>query len=180
MTIERLSNELKRKRTIALLKDYRTAMTRVHLKPNLFLPSDTYECTTKPTTLTWMPRALILLVPTCVHASLFPPVMESRAMVIIEHIKLKVREYMFIVISFYASCMYMKTEVLCGWCVLHDLYLLFYFTFISDHDWICKNMATEISLIYLLTESCSGVCFFCFCFCFFFSQLLYIYLIGTG
>ena len=47
MTIERLSNELKRKRTIALLKDYRTAMTRVHLKPNLFLPSDTDECTTK-------------------------------------------------------------------------------------------------------------------------------------
>ena len=47
-------------------------------------------------------------------ASLFPPVMESRAMVIIKHIKLKVREDMFIVISFYASCMYMKTEVLCG------------------------------------------------------------------
>ena len=47
MTIERLSNKLKRKRTIALLKDYRTAMTRVHLKPNLFLPSDTDECTTK-------------------------------------------------------------------------------------------------------------------------------------
>ena len=47
MTTERLSNELKRKRTIALLKDYRTAMTRVHVKPNLFLPSDTDECTTK-------------------------------------------------------------------------------------------------------------------------------------
>ena len=77
-----------------------------------------------------MPRALILLVPTCVHASLVPPVMESRAMVIIKHIKLKVREDMFIVISFYASCMYIKTEVLCGWCVLHDLYLLFYFTYI--------------------------------------------------
>ena len=40
--------------------------------------------------------------------------------------------------------------------------------------WICKNMPTEISLIYPLTEPCSGVCFFvvvfvcfCFCFCFF-------------
>ena len=32
MTIERLPNELKRKRTIALLKDYRTAITRIHLK----------------------------------------------------------------------------------------------------------------------------------------------------
>ena len=48
------------------------------------------------------------------HASSVPPVMESRAMVIIKHIKLKVREDMFIVISFYASCMYVKTEVLCG------------------------------------------------------------------
>ena len=105
MTIERLSNELKRKRNIALLKDYRTAMTRVHLKPNLFLQIPT-NALPKPTTLTWMPGALILLVPTCVHASLFPPVMESRAMVIIKHIKLKVREYMFIVISFYASCMH--------------------------------------------------------------------------
>ena len=28
--------------------------------------------------------------------------------------------------------------------------------------WICKNMAVEISLIYLLTESCSGACFFFF------------------
>ena len=37
--------------------------------------------------------------------------------------------------------------------------------------WICKNMATEISLIYPLTESCSGA---------FFLQLLCIYLIGTG
>ena len=36
---------------------------------------------------------------------------------------------MFIVISFYASCMYMKTGVLCGLCVLHDIYLLFYFIF---------------------------------------------------
>ena len=26
--------------------------------------------------------------------------------------------------------------------------------------WICKNMATEISLIYPLTESCSGAFFF--------------------
>ena len=26
-------------------------------------------------------------------------------------------------------------------------------------DWICKNMAIEISLIYLLTESYSGACF---------------------
>ena len=123
-----------------------------------FFPQIPTNALPKPTTLTWMPRALILLVPTCVLASLFPPVMESRAMVIIKHIKLKVREYMFIVISFYASCMYMKTEVLCGWCVLHDLYLLFYFTFISD--WICKNMATEISLIYLLTESSNEAFFF--------------------
>ena len=36
---------------------------------------------------------------------------------------------MFIVISFYASCMYMKTGVLCGLYVLHDIYLLFYFMF---------------------------------------------------
>ena len=28
--------------------------------------------------------------------------------------------------------------------------------------WICKNMATEISLIYPLTESCSGAWFFFF------------------
>ena len=27
-------------------------------------------------------------------------------------------------------------------------------------DWICKNMAIEISLVYLLTESCSGVYIF--------------------
>ena len=47
MTIARLSNELKRKGTIALLKDYRTAITRMHLKPNFFLPSDIDECTTK-------------------------------------------------------------------------------------------------------------------------------------
>ena len=26
--------------------------------------------------------------------------------------------------------------------------------------WICKNMATEISLVYPLTESCSGAFFF--------------------
>ena len=26
--------------------------------------------------------------------------------------------------------------------------------------WICKNMATEIALIYPLTEPCSGACFF--------------------
>ena len=26
--------------------------------------------------------------------------------------------------------------------------------------WICKNMATEISFIYPLTESCSGAFFF--------------------
>ena len=32
-------------------------------------------------------------------------------------------------------------------------------------DWICKTMAIEISLIYLLTGSCSGVCV---CVCFFF------------
>ena len=76
-----------------------------------------------------MLHALIQLVPTCVHASLVPPVMESHAMVIIKHIKLKVREDMFIVISFYASCMYMKTGVLCGLYVLHDIYLLFYFMF---------------------------------------------------
>ena len=44
-------------------------------------------------------------------------------------------------------------------------------------DWVCKNMAIEISLIYLLTGSCSGVCV-----CvrvFFFLQLLLIYLICT-
>ena len=28
--------------------------------------------------------------------------------------------------------------------------------------WICKNMATEISLIYPLTEPCSGAFFFIF------------------
>ena len=28
--------------------------------------------------------------------------------------------------------------------------------------WICKNMATEIALIYPLTEPCSGACFFFF------------------
>ena len=38
--------------------------------------------------------------------------------------------------------------------------------------WIYENMATEISLIYPLTEPCSGA--------FFFSWLLFIYLIGTG
>ena len=27
-------------------------------------------------------------------------------------------------------------------------------------DWICKNMATEMSLIYSLSESCSGACIF--------------------
>ena len=27
-------------------------------------------------------------------------------------------------------------------------------------DWICKNMATEISLVYSLTESCSAACLF--------------------
>ena len=47
MIIARLPNELKRKRTIALLKDYRTAITRMHLKLNFFLPSDIDECTTK-------------------------------------------------------------------------------------------------------------------------------------
>ena len=36
-------------------------------------------------------------------------------------------------------------------------------------DWICKNMAIEISLVYLLTESCSGTYIF-------FSWLLFIYL----
>ena len=34
-------------------------------------------------------------------------------------------------------------------------------------DWVCKNMAIEISLIYLLTGSCFGVCV-CLCFFFFF------------
>ena len=28
--------------------------------------------------------------------------------------------------------------------------------------WICRNMATEISLIYPLTEPCSEACFFFF------------------
>ena len=41
-------------------------------------------------------------------------------------------------------------------------------------DWICKNMAIEISLIYLLTESCSEAFSFL---CFF--RLLFIYLICT-
>ena len=114
MTIERLSNGLKRKRTIALLKDYRTAMTRVHLKPNLFLPSDTDECTTKTDNFDVNAACTNTFGSQVCACKFVPPVMESRAMVIIKHIKLKVREYMFIVISFYASCMYMKTEVLCG------------------------------------------------------------------
>ena len=42
--------------------------------------------------------------------------------------------------------------------------------------WICKNMATEISLIYPLTESCSGAFFFYIAIL----KLLFIYLIGTG
>ena len=78
-----------------------------------------------------MPRALILLVPTCVHASLVPPVMESRAMVIIKHIKLKVREDMFIVISFYASCMYMKTEVCAA-----DAYSMIYIFYFILHTYM--------------------------------------------
>ena len=46
--------------------------------------------------------------------------------------------------------------------------LFFYTTYI--YVWICKHMATEISLIYPLTESCSGTCVFFFVlFLFFFS-----------
>ena len=42
-------------------------------------------------------------------------------------------------------------------------------------DWICKNMAIEISLIYLLTGSCSGVCV-CVCvFFFFFATTPYLF-----
>ena len=44
-------------------------------------------------------------------------------------------------------------------CLMHVLYL---YTCISV--WICKNMATEISLTYPLTESCSGAGFFKFFF----------------
>ena len=87
-----------------------------------------------------MLRALIQLVPTCVHASLVPPVMESRAIVIIEDIRLKVREDMFIVISFYASCMYMKTGVLCGLYVLHDIYLLFYFIYFNCNNSVISTI----------------------------------------
>ena len=46
-----------------------------------------------------------------------------------------------------------------------------YRTYISV--WICKNVATEISLICPLTESRSGSYFF-------FSRLLFICLIGNG
>ena len=80
------------------------------------------------------------------HASLVPPVMESHAMVIIKHIKLKVREDMFIVISFYASCMYMKTGVLCGLYVLHDIYLLFSFIYFN-----CNNSVISIIIRFYQT-----------------------------
>ena len=38
--------------------------------------------------------------------------------------------------------------------------VLIFYLYIYISDWICKSMAIEISLIYLLTESCSGACFF--------------------
>ena len=44
------------------------------------------------------------------------------------------------------------------------------YTYISV--WICENVATEISLIYPLTESRRRA--------FFFSQLPFVYLIGNG
>ena len=53
---------------------------------------------------------------------------------------------MFIVISFYASCMYMKTEVLCGLCVLHDISLLFYFMYFN-----CNNSVISIRIRFYQT-----------------------------
>ena len=41
--------------------------------------------------------------------------------------------------------------------------------------WICKNMATEISLIYPLTEFCNGACFFVCLFVFFFFFFFYLF-----
>ena len=41
-------------------------------------------------------------------------------------------------------------------------------------DWVCKNMAIEISLIYLLTGSCSGVCV-CVRVFFFFATTPYLF-----
>ena len=78
-----------------------------------------------------MPRALILLVPTCVHASLVPPVMESRAMVIIKHIKQKVSEDMFIVVSFYSSCITWRLKFCAA-----DAYSMIYIFYFILHTYI--------------------------------------------
>ena len=58
---------------------------------------------------------------------------------------------------------------------IHRKDIEFIYIYIYISVWICKNVATEISLICPLTESRSGSYFL-----FFFSRLLFICLIGNG
>ena len=53
---------------------------------------------------------------------------------------------------------------------------LYIYMYIYISVWICKNMATEICLIYPLTEPCSGAGFFFVLFCFFLFFIVTFYL----
>ena len=64
-----------------------------------------------------------------------------------------------------------STHLYCYRCCC-NIYIYIYIYIISV--WICRNMATEISLIYPLTEPCSEACFFFFFFFFFDSYFLFI------
>ena len=118
----------------------------MYLKPNFFLPSDIDECTTKTDNCD-VNAACTNTVGSHVCACKFGSSGDGITCYgNFRHIKLKVREDMFIVISFYVSCMYMKTGVLCGLYVLHDIYLLFSFIYFN-----CNNSVISIIIRFYQT-----------------------------